>query len=408
MEEDSDSNPNDNSKKISTLENKKPKKTLVTFSKLNKYFLIPFLTPVFIMFTYYFMRLIEKEMKNPLFFITIYDQLGILAAGLLYFFYKDDKLVKNGKETQKEIRFNSFEYIYNENERDININKFRFLIVILSLLMAAYEICDGFYLDKNVLDLNLFFFIFTPIFCKVILKENIYKHHYFSLVIGITGIIIASIPVCFEMSKDDIIPNIVNLIIAATYSLFYVIIKYIIKEYYISVFLINLKVSLLSIIFELFGFTIYSLIKYHDFSYFKDSFEFYNIESIGKIIIFFILYFLFLAISQALIFLLILYFSPLLLITTLIINPFLYWIISAISDGEVMPNIILYPIGYFMAVFASLIYNEIIIFNFWGLGDNTKKFIEKRLLDEGSDIKKMEIELRSGENDIDSKNSNDD
>ena len=92
----------------------------------------------------------------------------------------------------------------------------------------------------------------------------------------------------------------------------------------------------------------------------------------------------------------------------MIINPFLYWIISAISDGEVMPNIILYPIGYFMAVFASLIYNEIIIFNFWGLGDNTKKFIEKRLLDEGSDIKKMEIELRSGENDIDSKNSNDD
>ena len=40
MEEDSDSNPNDNSKKISTLENKKPKKTLVTFSKLNKYFFL--------------------------------------------------------------------------------------------------------------------------------------------------------------------------------------------------------------------------------------------------------------------------------------------------------------------------------------------------------------------------------
>ena len=49
-----------------------------------------------------------------------------------------------------------------------------------------------------------------------------------------------------------------------------------------------------------------------------------------------------------------------------------------------MPDIIIYPIGYLIVVFASLIYNEIIIFNFWGLSKNTKKFIKQRLYSDDS------------------------
>ena len=102
------------------------------------------------------------------------------------------------------------------------------------------------------------------------------------------------------------------------------------------------------------------------------------------------------------------YFSPLLLIITIIISPFLFWIFSAIIEEKSTIDKILYPIGYTIVVFAALVYNEIIIFNFWGLSKNTKKYIEKRLLDDTSDLKKMEIELKSEEHDNDSDNSNDD
>ena len=216
---------------------------------------------------------------------------------------------------------------------------------------------------------------------------------------------------CLVVSINDIKLIILNFLAALSYSLFFVIIKYVIQEFYISIFKICLIVKLLSIIFVLFGFIIYSLIKYNDLSYFEDIFEFSNFENFGLFILFFILAFLFSVISEVLLLLVIFYFSPILLISTEIISPFLLWIFYAIKEGESMPDIIIYPIGYLTVVFASLIYNEIIIFNFWGLSKNTKKFIKQRLYSDASNLKKMEIELKSGDlniSDNDSDNSDDD
>ena len=53
-----------------------------------------------------------------------------------------------------------------------------------------------------------------------------------------------------------------------------------------------------------------------------------------------------------------------------------------------MPDIIIYPIGYLIVVFASLIYNEITIFNCWVLSKNTNKFIKQRLYSDDSILKK--------------------
>ena len=36
------------------------------------------------------------------------------------------------------------------------------------------------------------------------------------------------------------------------------------------------------------------------------------------------------------------------------------------------------PIGYLIVLFSSLIYNELIIFNFCGLSKETKKFVDQR------------------------------
>ena len=79
-------------------------------------------------------------------------------------------------------------------------------------------------------------------------------------------------------------------------------------------------------------------------------------------------------------------FLPTLLIITQIITLILFFILSAMYTGPIMPDIIICPIGYFIALFSSLVFNELIILNFCGLNKNTKKFVNERIKIELIDI----------------------
>ena len=69
-----------------------------------------------------------------------------------------------------------------------------------------------------------------------------------------------------------------------------------------------------------------------------------------------------------------------------IITPFLFWIIQSFEEGASMPEVVTYPIGFIILLFASLIYNEIIILNFCGLSKNTNKFVKQRIKKEISEL----------------------
>ena len=412
MEENIKHNYNDDDpKRTLSFESSKPITSIITFSKMNKHFFIPFLTPIAVMLSNYFFGELEDSMKDSSLVTSLCDEVAIFVAGLLYFFTKFDKSTENKKEPLTEnIKTNqSFEYIYIEKEINIDQTKLLLLLVTIAILLTVYETFDGIYSDDkvNIFGLEVYFFIYSPIFCKFILKENIYKHHYFSLFIGVIGIALVSIPVGLKLSDKDKIPNLYNFIVATSITLFFIIIKYVMTEYYISIFKIYLIVSVVSIILEFIVFIIISLSKNQDLSYFKELFEFKTNENTGNIILYFILAFIFTVISQALLALVLLYFSPLLLMVTHIISPFLNWIFSVINEGQELPDVVLYPIGYLIVVFASLIYNEIIILNFCGLNMETKKFIEQRLFNDITDLKKMELELKSQDFDSDSDNSDD-
>ena len=215
-----------------------------------------------------------------------------------------------------------------------------------------------------------------------------YKHHYFSLSIAIIGIIVLIIPVCLKLVIDDILANIYNAIVGLSYSLFLVIFKYIIEKYYIAPLKTSLIFGIIVIITNCVGYSIYSLIKYHDFSYFEDCLDFSQVENKVTISIYFILTIIFLSILQALSFLCLFYFSPTLIMVTDMISPFLLWLVLTIQDGATIPDDILYPIAYIIILFASLIYNELIIFNCCNLNQNTKKFVSQRVYLELGDIRK--------------------
>ena len=66
------------------------------------------------------------------------------------------------------------------------------------------------------------------------------------------------------------------------------------------------------------------------------------------------------------------------------ISPMLLWIYMILikEKEESLSNIIMKSIGFSIVLFGSLIYNEIIICNFFGFNKDTKKSIEERQREE--------------------------
>ena len=58
-----------------------------------------------------------------------------------------------------------------------------------------------------------------------------------------------------------------------------------------------------------------------------------------------------------------------------------------------MPDVIIYPIGYIITLISCLIYNEMIVLNFYGLNKNTKKFVEKRQSEEAIELSHAHDEI---------------
>ena len=379
---------------------KDTKKPIITFAKLNKYFFILILSPIFFMLTNFFQYLIQenKIVNKSQLLDSLVDDLSYIFAGLFYFIsYFKEKFNKNNEPPSNNENNNSgIIYIYNEGiTYNYNPYKVILLIILLSLIIGINEILYIIITVKNVFEERICFLLFIPLFSKLILKENIFKHQYFSLLLSIIGIIFLLIPVGLKFSKEDIIPNILNFIIGILYSLFTVIIKYIIEKYYISPLKIGLLLGAIKIFINFIFYIIYSLIVFKDLSFIKDCFDFFPIENKLKISVYIILYIIFYIALNLFTLLVLFYFSPTLIMITDIIGPFLLWIAIAIKYGEEKYEVIFNPLGYLIIIFCSVIYNEIIIFNFCGLNKNTKKFINQRINKELKQIKKNKDEILS-------------
>ena len=268
---------------------KKEIKQKITFAKLNKYFLLPFLAPIFCMMTNYFLdKVAYSKIKRVEFLILIYIELSFITAGILHFITKyrsRRKKPKINNDKDENSHNKVIELIYN-NSFNINTKKVLMFIILISLIYTILIFLDIINNGKNIIQQRLFYMFFVPLFSKYILKENIYKHQYLSLFICLIGSILIVITVCFKLTKDDVSPNILNFFSGIIYPLFIVLIKYLSNVYYISHFKISLLSGLISIIFLFIGFIIYSLIEYHDLSYFNDSFDFSLVENKSEIIIY--------------------------------------------------------------------------------------------------------------------------
>ena len=383
-------------------EKNKKKESLFSFAKINKYYLFPFLAPIFCCTANYFIHTLFND--NPSMemhmLLTIYIDCSYLFGGLLYFISsirektyetRDDAIV------YRERASSAVKYIYNDGSKK-SLIKILLILLLISCLITITTICNLYSMEKTIFEKRLYFLFFIALFSKYILKSDIFKHQILSMSIAVIGIVILFVPVSLIIKKKDIFLNILNFFSAMSYSLFLVMIKYLTHYYYFSPLLCLLFIGIISIIITFFGFLFYSLIKYKDFSFIIDNFDLSKNEMGAKFYIYLFLGLIFSSGLQIFTIYVIYYFSPILLTVTDSISPMLSWVINCIQKGPgkyAYINIIFKSIGYLMQLIAGLIYNEIIICNFYGFNEYTKKYLQERENKETISLRKTENSIKN-------------
>ena len=383
-------------------EKNKKNESLFSFAKINKYYLFPFLAPIFCCTANYFIHTLYND--NPSMemhmLLTIYIDCSYLFGGLLYFISsirektyetRDDAIV------YRERASSAVKYIYNDGSKK-SLIKILLILLLISCLITITTICNLYSMEKTIFEKRLYFLFFIALFSKYILKSDIFKHQILSMSIAVIGIVILFVPVSLIIKKKDIFLNILNFFSAMSYSLFLVMIKYLTHYYYFSPLLCLLFIGIISIIITFFGFLFYSLIKYKDFSFIIDNFDLSKNEMGAKFYIYLFLGLIFSSGLQIFTIYVIYYFSPILLTVTDSISPMLSWVINCIQKGPgkyAYINIIFKSIGYLIQLIAGLIYNEIIICNFYGFNEYTKKYLQERENKETISLRKTENSIKN-------------
>jgi len=335
---------------------KEKKRALFSFTKMNKYYLIPFITPIISFICNLLGTLIANEDtdKKPNFlFFPISDSIGDTIAGSIYFI----QLYKNKHNSAKEKKIK-------KNKRKIFC-----LIIVMTFIICPMYIC--FYIDDDIYLLLPFSLslIIAILFSIFLLKVNIYSHQILSIIISLIGFIfllISNVKIPFNKFYIYIILSLLN-------PSYISILKYSSTIYFISPFLCSFLYGMISLIIFIIGTIICALYKLKGFSFIEitDSFG-------GKMFIpYYLLTLITNSIVTALTLLEVYYFSPILYFLSESINPMLFYFLK-LEKGQSFYIYIFIIIGFLFEIISILLYNEIIIINACDLNINTVKYIKKR------------------------------
>ena len=342
---------------------------LFSCGRLNKYFLLPFITPIICGIVNTISLFIEYENNFRNFELEIYiHYTSYILAGLFY-------LIKFSKKEER------------ENEvKPLKINRLKMFLILFGLSIS-FCLCNlTFIMDggKGYFEFWFFFLIFAILFSKYILKENIFKHQVLSIIISFIGFFIIYIPIIIQIEKEKIYIYFFYIFSSLFYCIFIIGLKYLLNDYFLSSFLSSLIIGIICLLLYSIGLCFYSLYIYKDFSFLINLFNINN--KIG--IKLYIYYFIFIILDiflKILTLSLINHFSPILYFITEIISPILTTLIQKIfleKDKENFIFITPHIIGNVFQIIAILFYNEIIILNRCGLNENTNVFIKQRELEE--------------------------
>ena len=395
---------------------------LIEFGIIDYKIIIPLIYPIF----YQIRRLIHKDDEKALFeFFTNFC--GYLFSGIVYLIIKhrmkklnskniekiniknDNDKEDSGKELVNVVTEKQFRLVstikFSENQLNLEkkkidkINSKKQYIYVLSLVLIylfpmfldSYTLVNNFDMGTSS-SISLFVSIFSNIILsKIILGEKIYSHQIFASMIILISILIVII--LFLIKAIHIESNIgVNIALITFISSFYSLFNIMEKRYYNKfvdspyhlMYVIGLFATILILVYEIFTVIIVGI----DSNLNGIFYQFYkNCERFQYLyILIFISDILTAFIWLWGIQLTVYFFTPCHFIISesisQIISFFINDTISEYSDGE-QATIIIF---FFIIIFATLIYNEVLIINICSLSNNTKKNINLRQLRESESI----------------------
>ena len=269
----------------------------------------------------------------------------------------------------------TLEYIYNEDNKEQEIGKGAWKYIFISSLIFTVNQFLYVLTSQIKSDTYILCILAIAIFYYIFLKIKLYRHHYLSIIlIIITGIIMDLV---LGNLSNDITTNLGLLFLRVfreiIYSLTTVIDKYIMEKKLVSVYQILLCDGLITLII----FIIFAIFDYYFINAFDKYDDYFNNFNKTELIVIFGV-----------------------LITQFLLNLFLLATIKVNSPCHIF---IIYVLGQFayyidfsqkaiivlccliLILFFSLIFNEIIEINFFGLSFNTKRNIILRAESEGKD-----------------------
>ena len=376
-------------------------KKLFSLGEFSKYHIFLFLVPLFHMMSGYVQRdiiLENKKTKNEneeekqfyrkfefsYLIITLFSKLfsGFLIIISKYLINKEH-ISYILVQTRSRRR-------YHLNVNANNKYKIFFYILIITTLELVVKIENNLSLTKkNLIDIKLGFTIFVPLLSYFLLKTKYYKHHFVSIGIDLFGFIFIILALISE-EEEEKHPYYIHLIhfsFSFPFSLSLILIKYLFMHYFIKPFTYLFIDGILCVILSF----LYILIKYililNDVDLFKNNiiniFLIFNYADKGVILLFIfiiILTFLYHVAKTVSLY----FFSPTLFVMTDILSPVMTWIIDKIykkirnNENLDIKVSIFKIIGYFFMIIACILFNEVIICNFWNLDYYTNKKIEER------------------------------
>ena len=348
-------------------------KCSISIAKINKYFIFPFLSPIFIFIREILLEYAKGKTSGVRKILQYEFNDGLMHSSCILLYLVE--CIRTGKE--KKIKNKFLRKISKLSSHSISKNKCKIFFVILTIAIGYNNYISSKMLlkGKTIFEIRIYHVIFNTIFCKIILGYEIYKHQLLSLILILIGWAFISVPIFVKLTIGDIYYNVLFFFGAIFYPLYLVLLKYIIENYYISVYLDMFLIGIILLIISSFLTIGNSFMNYSNFSDLFNIFDFAK----DKLLIFLafasgtIVKFIFCIIIQN--------FSPNIFVLTNVISSIITWIynIGYKRKPEKTMYIIFLSIGYFIILISCLIYNEIIILNFCKLNENTNFNINERL-----------------------------
>ena len=349
---------------------------------------------------------ISKHKVQNEYILVIFSNFSDLLSGFLFLYiYISSRSQRKNEEVKTTNKDNRL--IHEDPAPSINFPKFIKIIIIISLLeyisrsfyWIAYAITSAKSEDIAHLfqkDLTLSFDIFMRyIFSIFILKITLFKHKKCSLIImgiGFVLLIVTDILMIFIIKNNfDLRLTFYYIGIVLPRGITFPLEHILIKQLFTNNFLIPEQIQFARGIFELIIIVIITPILYYSFS--LDLTLNLTIETIISSISYILT-----GLVMAYILLKVIYSFSAQSVSFLIISQSLAGSISGIilvyqtedeKDAEDFILIVLEIIGIFITLFATLVYDEVIIINKWNLNENVKLNIIKKGNEDVSKIEEL-------------------